>query len=313
MQLNLRISSLLITGLLWNAGHIHAAGPDTSDFPLLRIAEKKLCITAPVLILGETDEQRISATNELFQGLESILQLPGSFHYPFDSLIRTSVSVVQPSDRSFRLYTFNCILSDGDYLNYGFLQVPDGKEIKLYPLMDTIVRRAKNVSDEILGTGEWLGALYYGVIPVKKKRDRYYILLGYDGMDIHSNVKLMDVLWFDQGEPVFGKEIFLDGAYDKTPSCRSIFEFHNDSRMVLRYEEKQNLIVLDKLAPAFPEAVNDFFYYIPSGDYDCYYFKKGMWTRDVLDQMQFGQGKKPKKPRILPSPERDPLNPDQSN
>lgn len=134
-----------------------------------------------------------------------------------------------------------------------------------------------------------------------------YLLLGFDGATIHSNKKIMDVLWFDRGTPVFGKDIFRQGAYDGKPSSRVVFEFHQSSLMWLHYEEKYKIVVLDKLVPSFPEATNNFYYYIPSGDYDYFRYKKGWWIKDALDNFNLGQEKQ-KKPSSLPRPEDDPQN-----
>lgn len=303
---------ILLISVLLSHG-LSAKKVDTTGYADIKRAEKTLCRIAPLVITAETDQLRIHYTDSLISGLDSLLQQPASFLFPFDSLRNTSVSILTAPDNRFRIYTFNMIRLNGDYLNYGFLQVREGKDVRLYRLADTVVRRSKDPLDEELGTDQWYGALYYSINAFKNHRKKMYLLTGYDGADAHSNKKLLDVLWFDNGEPVFGKDIFLDGNFDKTPEYRAIFEFHNESRMVLRYEAKQNLVVLDNLAPAFPEAVNDFYYYIPSGDYDCYAYKKGYWVKDALDQFQLGQGKRPKKPRILPSPSTDPLNPDRTN
>jgi len=50
--------------------------------------------------------------------------------------------------------------------------------------------------------------------------------------------------------------------------------------------------------------VNDFYYYIPSGDYDYYAInKKGYWVKEALENLNLGQGEKPLRPVEKPKPE----------
>jgi hypothetical protein len=286
---------------------VGAKGIDTTGFYELSLSEKRLSVLAPLVTSGETDSIRAAVSMQLFRSLDSVLQTPGSFHYPFDSLKARTISIVISPDKKFRLLTFNQISLNGDHRNFGFLQMA-GSENLIYALADTAKKPAKDFLNAELDAQEWYGALYYSIVPFRYHRKKMYLLLGYDGATIHSNKKVLDILWFDKGTPVFGKELFKEGGYDRKPACRVVYEFHNSSLMLMHYEEKENIVVLDKLAPAFPEAVNDFYYYIPSGDYDYYSFRKGYWTKDALDNFNLGQGKKPKTPKALPKPEDDPQN-----
>lgn len=297
-----------LLGLLFSFNQILGAkGKDTTGFFAMAESEKALSKIAPLITSGETDSIRNEATTILFKGLDSLLQIPGSLYYPFDSLKQQTVSIIWSPDKKFRILTFNQICLNGDHRNYGFLQMA-GSDNLVIALADTAKKPAKDYLDQELDPQEWYGALYYAIVPFKYQRKKMYLLLGYDGATIHSNKKVLDVLWFDRGTPVFGKEVFREGGFDKQASCRVVYEFHNSSLMLLHYEQKEKIVVLDKLAPAFPEAVNDFYYYIPSGDYDYYAYNKGFWTKDALENFNLGQGKKPKKPKVLPTPEADPQN-----
>lgn len=277
---------------------------DTSGFFEISMAEKRLAPLLPQFILGETDATREFAAWTLFRTLDTLLNIPASYHYPFDSLKNKTVSIIDVPEGGFRMFTYNLILQNGRYKNFGYLQVRQGQENQVFPLMDTSTKHKPDFQTVELETTEWFGTLYYSITPFKVKRKKMYLLLGYSGSDINSNKKVMDVLWFDRGTPVFGKDIFMEGAYDLKPACRVVYEFHNESGMVLRYETDRKIVVLDKLGPAFPEAVNDFPYYIPSGDLDYYQLNKyGYWVRDALDNYNLGQGKNPPKPKVLPKPE----------
>lgn len=283
---------------------LNAKHKDTAGFYELSQTEKRIAPWAADFIVGATDLEREHAAWAMFRTLETLLNIPASYNFPFDSLKTKSVSILQSAEGQFKLYTFNLILKNGSFKHFGYLQVKDGNEILLYPLLDTAKKHKADLTETELETTEWYGALYYSITPFKVKRKKMFLLLGYNGADVHSNKKVIDVLWFDRGTPVFGKNIFLNGAYDRKPAARVIFEFHNESGMVLRYENDRKIIVLDNLAPAFPEAVNDFPYYIPTGDLDYYQLNKyGYWVKDAMDNYNLGQGKNPPKVKPLPKPE----------
>lgn len=288
---------------------VTAKSADTSGFYFFTQKEKELQIIAPLIISGESDSLRNSAAAQLYNALDSLLRIPSSYFYPFDSLKNSTVSILMSPDKSFRLFTFNKILNNGTFHHFGFIQLKYGKNIDVFGMMDTVIQKTAVVEEQELGCDNWYGALYYSIVPYKYKRQKFYMLIGFDGSDIHSNKKVLDILWFNRGEPVFGQDVFYDGLYDKKPTSRVIFEFHNEGRMILRYEEKQKIVVLDKLAPAFPAAVNDYYYYIPSGDYDYYQLSRdGFWVKDAMSNFNLGQGKRPKKVKTLPDPSTDPQN-----
>lgn len=289
------------------SGFSDAAKVDTTGFYEISVVEKKLAKIAPIFINGENDQMRQNAAWLMYRSLDTLLNIPSSYYYPFDSLKTKTVSIQDVKPGKFRVFTFNLILSNGDFKNFGYIQLRDGRENQVFELLDTSKKHKKDYLDVELETNEWYGALYYSIVPTKIKRKKAYILLGYDGSDVNSNKKVIDVLWFDRGTPVFGKAIFKDGKFDLKPACRVVFEFHNESGMMLRYEPERKILVLDNLAPAFPEAVNDYPYYIPSGDLDYYMaFKDGFWVKDALDNYDFGQGKKVEKKKELPTPKEEP-------
>jgi hypothetical protein len=288
---------------------LKAKKSDTTGFYEIHREELRLCKIAPLIMTGETDEIRIKNAAYLFSGLKHLLETPNVFYFPFDSLRSKSVSILNAPDEKLRIFTYNSIQLDGTYSHYGFIFLKQSaSEFVLFEMRDNSNSNTKGIEQQELDVQHWLGSLYYSITPFKLGRKKLYLLLGYDGADIHSNKKILDILSFENGWPVFGKDIFLDGDFDKEADCRVIYEFHNESRMVMRYENKQRIVVVDKLAPAFPEAVNDFYYYIPSGDYDYYALKKGYWVKDALENLNLGQGKKRKKPKLMPSPESDPQN-----
>ena len=116
----------------------------------------------------------------------------------------------------------------------------------------------------------------------------------------------MDVLTIKKGEIRFGAAVFKNSEQDPSAEYRVVFEFHQQSSMLINYEESRNIIVVDKLAPPFPEANGNFYYYIPTGDYDYYSQDKyGNWVRK--DFTEFNVGTQDENPEINPKePKRKP-------
>jgi hypothetical protein len=173
--------------------------------------------------------------------------------------------------------------------------------LETYPLLDTTAIQSKEIVDEELDPSTWPGALYYKLIPFKKGRKTRYLLFGFDGNTINSNKAVMEVLWISKTAPVFGFPAFRQGEDDPSAECRVIMECHNDVKLSFYYEEEKQIVIADKLVPSFPEAKDDPYYYIPSGDYDIYKRnRKGTWIRRDLKDWDLGQGEM--RPSPLPRP-----------
>lgn len=286
---------------------LHAGSRDSSALKTLMAAEKHLMEVVPGFVGAETDELRSASAWELFRAFDSLLQMPESFTYPWDSLRYRTVSILSSPDGKVRLYTWNLVQTNGSFKNFGYLQVKKRKSVDVYPLLDTSKKFNADMLDAELESVEWMGALYYSITPFKQRGKTMYLLLGFDGSTIHSNKAVMDVLALTKEGPRFGTPAFRQSDADPSAECRVVFEFHNDVRMLLRYEPAQKLVVVDKLTPAFPEAAGDFYYYIPSGDYDVYKLnKRGTWIRTELKDWNMGQDEKPKGPKERPVPEDEP-------
>ncbi len=300
---------LFILVLLCSSATLFAKGKDSTDYFELRDAENRLKYIVPDIVGGDSDEQRIKACWHTFRTFDTLLQIPESFNYAWDSLRLRTISVITSPDNKFRLYTWNLVLQNGNFKNFGYLQVRKGSDIEIYPLLDTAKKFNNDIVDAELEPTDWFGALYLKIIPFKQKGKKRYLLLGFDGSTIHSNKSVMDVLWFAKDGPRFGTPSFRQSNADPSVECRVVMEFHNDIKMVPHYESNSDVIIVDKLTPAYPEVTGNFWYYIPSGDFYMYKKnKRGTWVREEVTDWNLGQGEKPIINRVKPSPETDPAN-----
>ncbi|HPZ04022.1 MAG TPA: hypothetical protein PLH70_07690 [Bacteroidales bacterium] len=187
-------------------------------------------------VMSSPGEELRMALNEEFMTLfEEFLWLDGSFQHQWsaDSLF----SVVDSPDKLLRIYTWYIIKDDFTYENFGFLQFYNAgrKKYVIYPLYD----RKNTLSYpeyEIGDLNQWYGAVYYQIIPLVHKKKTYYTLLGWNGNDLFTNEKVIEVLQFDpdsQSPVIFGAKIFKDY---RSKVSRLIFKYSKEASLSLKYE-----------------------------------------------------------------------------
>ena len=253
--------------------------------------EDDLIKIAPFVISSTTDSAKKASANELLTKLLEVLANPASFEYEFANLRMTTVAIASHPKANVKLFTFNIILKNGVFNQYGVIQRKTKSGISLFTLFDSAQNLPKEYLETTLEHPEWIGGLYYQMIPHKIKRKQYYVLMMFDGHNVNSNRSIIDVLSFENDLPVWGAPIFRDGIEDPSEEMRVVFEYHKSSRILMRYEEEQKIIVFDEVGPPFPAAQGNVYYYIPTGDYSGYKpSKKGIFTKEALEVTDFGQG-----------------------
>lgn len=198
-------------------------------------------------LLKEPDETLRLAMNEDFMTLlENVLQLPNSFKYSWDSV--RNFSVLASSDKVFKLFTWFVNKDDYSVENFGFIQVYSHarKKYILYPLYDK-----QNVIDYpntyVGNHNRWYGAVYYKLIQMENKNITYYTLLGWNGHDLFTNQKIIEVLHFNKNMmPIFGAHVFKN--YPKRVS-RIIFEYSKNASLHLDYEIQEYEVGTGKYNP----------------------------------------------------------------
>ncbi len=261
-------------------------GEPLSNIDSLKFYERRLIGLSESIITAKEQAQRFTSTYTFARTLIKALKLPNSFDYPFDS-VKKYISIITPPDKKFRIFTWSLkygkdsLVTADSFVFYGAIQMNNKERLELYGLYDNSAKIGKAEYRDLTNRS-WYGALYYQMAVTKYKRKKYYTLLGWDGHNIGSNRKVIDVLWFDErGKPRFGAPIF-DMADKKKPKYRVVFEFRNDAVMTLRYIKKKKLIAFEHLIPPSPNGVGMYTQYLPDGSYDYFKFKKGKWHKKKL-------------------------------
>jgi hypothetical protein len=190
------------------------------------------------------------------------------------------LSTVVSADGVLKLVTWNVEDRMGNHSIYGVAGVKQDGLIKVFRLND---HRDQLRSPEYstLDPGGWYGALYYTIVTTRYKGDTFYTLLGYNGNDAFSRIRVVEVVTLsDDGEPRFGAPIFETGGRNRR---RMIFEYSNQASMMLRYDDRSKVIVMDHLAPIEAGYQGNRKYYGPDLSLDALTFKKGVWvlSKDV--------------------------------
>ncbi|MCB9246251.1 MAG: hypothetical protein H6606_07445 [Flavobacteriales bacterium] len=231
-------------------------------------------------------QERITSCYYFIQTLKRALMVPHSFDYEF-KLLQT-VSILKPDDQAFRIFTWNLLLDSGKYMYFGAIQMNRSDSLQLFGLYDSS-NSIRNAEFKTVDHRHWIGALYYQIHHYKYKKNKYYLLIGWDGEDDKVNKKVVDILWFDDmGNPQFGAPFFeVNGEYQN----RMIFSFSDQAVMLCRYEPKEKAVVYAHMVPPNPMQKGRYEYYLPDGTYDYLEFDKGFWVQKNM--FYLGRSKSP--------------------
>lgn len=176
-----------------------------------------------------------------------------------------------------RLRTVTYMVSHFDFTSHcgGWIVVrPKRGEASLFPLSDATAKIGQP-DQAILTPSSWYGAIYSDIIQFRNDRTDYYALVGYKGATPTVKTRVLDVAAVgSDGKPVFGAKVF---RHPKMSYRRRIFQYSAKSSMVIRYDEKSRIIVMDHLEPAQRLMVGHPEFYGPDLSYDAYVLTDDGW------------------------------------
>jgi hypothetical protein len=248
-----------------------------ADLKFLQKKEDSLKVYSVKLLQGINDIDRFKADSSFTRMFVRALKTTNSFYYPFDSI--ESVSKLYAPDSSFRIYTWQMVLNDNVIRHHGAIQMrtADGL-LKLFPLIDKS-DIMQDISDSIGDNKGWVGAVYYRIIEKEKAGQKIYTLLGYDENNIRSTKKIIEILQFVYGQPVFGDPIFSfekDTAARRAPVSRYVMEFKKDAGARLTYDDDMSMIIFEHLISETNEPKKKWTL-VGDGDYEGFKWVNGKW------------------------------------
>lgn len=267
------IAGIILISFFYSTAGAQVLSP--ADARTLQKKEDSLKIYAVQILQGINPSDRFLADSNFTKSFVRALKTKNSFYYPFDSLY--TISKLYAPDSSFRIYTWQMIINENIIRQHGAIQMRTGDgSLKLFPLIDksdvTI-----NIPDTVAGNTGWMGAVYYKIIQKKFQNKNYYTLLGFDENNIRTTKKLIEVLYFPKGQPVFGGRYFNAGGLSKQVNARYIMEYKKDASPRLTWDPELDMIVVEHLISESGEPAKKWTM-IGDGDYDGFKWTNGSWT-----------------------------------
>lgn len=269
----------ILTILLFNLIlSLSLASQELND-SILSLYEDSVIVQIQSISKRNSDNKNYSINDTINKLLTTLISDKNSFSYTFPKL-KNYMSVLTSPDDLIRIYNWNIQKLDGSFLYFGFLQYKfDKKNIVTYKLTDSssVILDAANTT---LTYNNWFGVLYYDIVIVTINKQKHYTLLGWDGNDMFTNKKIIDVLYFKNDTiPYFGKPIFCtDIQNPEKKQNRFIIEYSYQANITLRYNDKMEMIVFDHVSASDRKYEGHYEYYGADFSYDAFDFENDNWV-----------------------------------
>ncbi len=257
----------LVVGFGFWAG---AQNPSPDELRQLQRYEDSLGVLAYMIINDSLELNRFAAVKAFIPKFVKALKIRHSFYYPFKQL-QPYISILYPPDSSFRVITWQ-VAGDADFRNFGTIQMR-ADTLHMFPLIDrSETYPYPQVEHVELPPKQWFGAIYYRLMPVKRRRTTRYLLFGFDNYTPTTRRKVLDVLTFKDGKPLFGAPI-IDFPEKGETKHRLVLEYYSGSSVSLNYDASRGIIIYDHLIitrdrDGAPLSV-------PDGSYEGFEIKRG--------------------------------------
>jgi hypothetical protein len=230
--------ALVFLGLFYIMTFVHAQFP----FSVKEYTDSLATLGAEI-VDGKSDFSRFEANEKFKALLLFILSHENAYEIDFSTV--RNLSVLKPDKDKLKIFTWVVPRTNLAYECFGIVYAWNERKrnYQITELKD--IKGTTQVSEKALyRKGEWWGALYYEIIPVKSRGRQYFTLLGWDGNNALTSRKVIDVLSLSpMGQPTFGATLFR--GYGKQ-ARRIIFEYSDNTQMALRYERQAYIVEKQK-------------------------------------------------------------------
>lgn len=242
------------------------------NYQQIKLYEDTIRTYGDTLINSADKDNRTIASYRIIKTLTKALRIKNSFYYNWDSTLPWKVVI--PEDGSFKIFTWYVRSDEDMYKFFGTIQVKSDT-LKMFPLID-YSEFTDHQQDINVDNNNWIGCLYYGVKTVKAGKKKYYTLFGWDGNNLMSNKKVMEIFSFNKaGLPRFGAPIIQ--MSDGRILNRFILEFSDEASATLNYDKIEKKIIYDHITPNGESLEGFYANYVPDGTYEGFEWKKGKW------------------------------------
>lgn len=243
----------------------------------LSLNGQDLAFYCDVMIRADEPAHRNFA-HQKFDSLFAVtLQKQGSYDNKFESL--KWISVVYPSDSTFRIMTWQIDLGQGSYTYHGYLQTKEGRIEKID---DKWGSDALDLNTSI-SWNKWSGALVYDILGETGN----YQILTFRFQDQFSKVKTCEPLVINTNSITLGSPIFQESEGSANYVNRIVLQYSSDANATLTYEPKSKRYVYDNLMTVMGRLEGQGVTQVPDGSYKAYEYNITEWK--AIDKL-FTQG-----------------------
>ena len=265
---------------------------DPSKLSYMQKMEDTLVFYADSMLNTPVPDARIEGSYAFLKSMKRFLETSESYSYNPEKL-KKRISVVQPEDKKFRIFSWEVVRSNSEVRYYGALQLPDGSYQPLIDASDQVIRGPE---DSTFYNMRWYGAFYYNVLHRKIGEQDAYFLFGYNGNAVNGEKKIIDAFGFDRkGRAIFGAPIFsVTENKNRKTHMRFILNYQKGSKVSLNYDKEKDMIIYDHCESSVgdPHKKNT---YVPDGTYDGFKWDGRYWQqyRNVVQIQQLPDGQAP--------------------
>lgn len=240
----------------------------------LKWYEDTLSVLSKQILLEKGDSMKYAANAKFKKLLKSAIQLEGAMDYPFDSLF--TIGILDSPDKVFRIFNWHIKRENTTYEYFAFILYYNKSQKKYY--INELIDKSDNINNPEFARkvtmDNWFGAHYYTIVG-KKRKNKSYVLLGWDGNFWNTQRKIVETISFNnKGVPKFGASRIKWGNRSK---YRILLQYSTSVTATLRYEPRLKMIVFDHLVPPRPELTGIYHTYVPSGKFDGLTLKNNRW------------------------------------
>jgi hypothetical protein len=271
----------------------------STDFERLMVLEDSIARLAKIAVQDSLVEDRQAANDRLLPLMREALALPNAFNFPFSKV--ENMSIQQPKDGAFRIFTWQLYVDSVTYQYFGFIQLNRSKPT-VYELKNAISDMSKPESQS-LTTDRWFGCVYYNLKEYKTQDGMNYLLFGYNANNADEHIKVCDVLVLRGANVRFGAPVFevADIAGRKKERLnRIVLTYAADVVVRLNYDAEMGCVIHDHLEEMASKNPNLPFTYVPDGTYEAFELKKEIWQHlDKVPTQVLSDGQAPRPTPIL--------------
>lgn len=275
---------------------VHAGNLSKEDLAALAQIEDSLANLADSMATAPVLDDRIEVCRRFTKHLRTALDMPNSYNYPFKKL-EGKIHILYADDKSFRIFNWLIRPAENVRRYYGAIQM-NTEEPTYYPLKDNSDRiEESEATNATLTADQWYGCEYYKIMSQNIGGQKAYLLFGFNSNGINSNKKLIDVLHFNNGSPLFGMTIFSVPDYrgrNLVTQSRFILEYKKTAQIYLNYDTDRKMIIYNRITSEIGDP-NRKSTYIPTGQMDGLQWGNGMlnYVKEAIPVLILQDGQAP--------------------